>query len=174
MGLEGIKNRKYLVIPLLKMVVINLVFMIVFSIKDGFYIMWSAYKFVFVFLTLTYKLPLLILYVNYKRSLYSCIEKIIINRHEGSLTLCHNNVYDKYSFEEIKEVVMICSPNLYNNRLCIFFWDEYFYTIFKFKDGKEYNIPCIIIDEFNFLPDEKVKKKLKLFALMPAPKKTTK
>jgi hypothetical protein len=116
-----------------------------------------------------YLIPLLIIFFDYYKSNNNCTFKI----SEKGYLYSEKNEIIEFGINEIEKVVFNLSYPLFDKRIRLFFWDEYFYTRIKLKNGKNIFITCLLCDELeSIIPTNLIERKKRIFPLINKKEKT--
>jgi hypothetical protein len=167
---SNLQNRKiYLYRALFLCLGIYSVFLILSLSQNELNINLKVIKAVSIWSLIVYLIPLLIIYFDYYKSNNNSTFKI-----SGKIFLySENNEVIEFGINEIEKVVFNLSYPLFDKRIRLFFWDEYFYTQIKLKNGRNIFITCLLCDELEIIiPTNLIERKKRIFPLINKKQKT--
>ncbi len=165
-------NRKYINLPNRKIYLLR--FILIISIIASaiiLFLLFTTTTHVFttsvlvllIWTLIFYLIPLLILYFNYKKVNK---DSVLIIRDE-SISLEDKSTQETFTVNEIEFIELNMSIPLYNKRIRLFFWDEYYYALIKLKNGKILFVTCLLCDKLEeFLPEELFLRKERMFPII--------
>lgn len=165
-------NRKYINLPNRKVYLLRFVLIItIIASAIILFLLFTTRTYVFttsvlvllVWTLIFYLIPLLILYFNYKKVNK---DSVLIIKDEF-ISFENKSSQEIFTVNEIEFIELNMSIPLYNKRIRLFFWDEYYYALIKLKNGEILFVTCLLCDKLEeFFPEELFLRKERLFPLV--------
>ncbi|WP_417859476.1 hypothetical protein [Xanthomarina gelatinilytica] len=157
---------KYLFIPLLKGLLIDIIIVVLMSIYYNGNLILSMKLFigVFAFQMIFYNIPLSIFYYNYYRK----DNDTLLTIENNTKTFIYHKGKTKISFtkEDVEKLILHLPPPLYDRRQSWLHWDEYFYSEIITKNHS-FKISCLVINNLkDYIEEEKIERKKVYFPLI--------
>lgn len=161
-------KKKYFYFPILKGMIIDVLLIIIFFLyKKNIDIGVLKHMLItaFLFSLFLYKIPLLIILINYLK--YSESKDFYIIKEENKIIFKFPKKKEDFFYSDIKNIETYLPIPKYEKRMTWLFWDNCFYYKIILKNNKSYYITCLNCDNlFDFIPDEKNIRKKWLFPII--------
>jgi hypothetical protein len=153
------KSDKYFIYPLLLCVLIDTIISYGFyRFKDdvSFELSLNIFKTLFVFSSILYKIPLILIFLNHQRHNSKKSLSLINKNGEKSFIIRSPKETIELSYEKIERIDSFLSFPRFDKRMSWMFWDNFFYYRIVMSDGVNHPISCLICDNlFLHIEEEK-------------------
>lgn len=166
------KNKlKHFYKPILFGVIIAIIvsYFIVLIKGGDLTLMIKVFLGIFIFGLFLFDFPLIIFFINYVNNDKNI--SLVVDKSENNLIFKNENKEIELSKNDIYKVIMFLPPALFDERITLLHWDEYFYYEVISSKGN-FKITFLVISNLeSYFPEEKIERKKVYFPLIHNSKK---
>jgi hypothetical protein len=87
------------------------------------------------------------LFIHYQYRKYNKEMELFVNGHSRSISIIYQGVKHSFHFDQIKNIKLALMPTLYRGSdRGINAWELYHYAVLETKDGKQFVITCLLVN----------------------------